>query len=406
MTSFPRLNILIVTPDLPYPPSWGFGMRVYQLSRFLGTDNSVTILSYARPDEETAVDVLRSFCDVRVVPRQPIAEARRRLLQARSLLSPSPFHGGELTTTAMQAAIDHCLASAAFDIVQIESSQMAGFRFRTEAALVLDEHNIESELLERMRSGERSHARRLFSGIESRKHGRLERRAWKTVSSCVVTSKREEAILNNRTPGATTIVVPNGVDPIFFDGGGNHEVDTDSMVFIGVLSYRPNLDAITYFIEEVYPRIRQARPRASLTVVGSGSPKDLETLRGNGVMVTGWVPDVRPYLARAAAVVVPIRIGGGTRLKVLEALSMGKGVVSTVTGCEGLDVADGRQLLLANDPAAFAFATCRLLQDAPLRERLGRSGREHVIAMYSWRRSGEILQGHYRKLLENAKRWA
>src|SRR6266550_2565872 len=142
------IEVLVVSPGLPYPPNWGFGTRVYQLLRALAVDNAVTLLCYARPEQQQDAAGLREFCkDVRVVVRDPGSGVRRRLRQARSLLSGSPFHASALKTAQMQAALDDCLRSTAFDVVQIESSQMACLRYGTTAALVLDEHNVESELL-------------------------------------------------------------------------------------------------------------------------------------------------------------------------------------------------------------------------------------------------------------------
>jgi glycosyltransferase involved in cell wall biosynthesis len=402
-----RLEVLVVSPDLPYPPSWGFGMRVYQLLRALAAESSVTLLCYARPDLAHYADALRAFCkEVRVVVREPGNELRRRARQARSLLSPAPFHASALRTAEMQAALEDCLRSTAFDVVQIESSQLASLRYPTAAALVLDEHNVESELLQRMKEGEKHWGRRLFNRIEAAKYGSLERGAWSRSSACVTTSEREERFVRTRLPQMRTAVVPNGVDPEYFSLG-DARVEPDTLAFTGVLTYRPNFEGVRYFIEEILPRIRRTRPQVRLTVVGYGSPKDLAQLSAPNVTVTGWVDDVRPYLAGAAAVIVPIRLGSGTRLKVVEALSMGRPMVSTTVGCEGIDVQHGRHLLVADEPDMFAASVCSLLEDSAFGARLGRAGRDLVVDRYSWRRSGRLLADLHRELVgddDNAAR--
>jgi polysaccharide biosynthesis protein PslH len=400
------LEVLVVSPDLPYPPGWGFGMRVYQLLRAVAAEHSVTLLCYAPPDLAHHAEPLREFCkEVKVVPREPENKLRRRAGQVRSLLSAVPFHASGLRTAQLQAALDECLRSTAFDVVQLESSQLVSLRYRTRAALVIDEHNIESELLQRM-TGEQHWARRLFNLVEAAKYRRLEQRAWSRADACVTTSDRDERQVRDRMPQLPTAVVPNGVDPDRFSAaafpGQAEPVQPDTLVFNGVLSYRPNFEGIRYFIDQVLPRVRRAKPNASLTVVGYGSPKDLAQLAAPGVTLTGWVDDVRPYLARAAIVVVPIRMGGGTRLKVVEALSMARPVVSTALGCEGIDVEPGRHLLVADQPEELASAVCRLLDDPALGARLGSAGRDLVVERYSWQRAGQRLCDLHRQLVPAA----
>ncbi len=391
--------MLVVSPDLPYPPAWGFGRRVYQLTRSLAAQHHVTMLCYARSEEQDFAEPLREFCsEVRLVPREPTLHLRKRLRQAVSVVTPEPYHSSGLRDPRMQSALDECLADGRFDAVQVESSQMSFLRYRTSAPLVLDEHNIESELLQRMRQGEQSGLRRQYNRLEAVKYRRLEDRAWGRATACVVTSPRDKAALLSRHPAQPTVVVPNGVDPEeFAPGPGPAEPDT--MVFTGVLSYRPNLEAVESFIEHVLPRIREARPAARLTVVGSGAAADLERLTAPGVTVTGWVPDVRPHLAAAATVVVPINMGGGTRLKVLEALSMARPVVSTSLGCEGIDVEDGRHLLVADDAAGFSDAVCQLLSDPARGRRLGEAGRKLVTTRYTWTSAGKLLTDLHRELV-------
>jgi glycosyltransferase involved in cell wall biosynthesis len=177
--------------------------------------------------------------------------------------------------------------------------------------------------------------------------------------------------------------VPNGVDVDYFRPT-QAAVDPDSIVLTGLMTYRPNADAAVHFVREVLPLVRRSRPRARFTAVGWGLPRDLAPLLGDGVTHTGRVPDVRPYLAEAAAVVVPLRMGSGTRLKVLEALAMGKGVVSTTLGCEGVDVTPGGDLLVADDPASFAAAVVELMENAERRQALGLGGRRLVERSYTW----------------------
>ena len=171
------------------------------------------------------------------------------------------------------------------------------------------------------------------------------------------------------------------------------------MVFNGLLHYRPNLDAAYFLVDEIWPLVEQLRPGARLTIVGRGSDADLRKLRRPNVVVTGEVPDVRPYLDAAAVVGVPVRMGGGTRLKVVEALAMGKAVVSTSLGCEGVNVRHGEHLLIADDPGSFASAVTTLFADHSQARSLGAAGRDRMAREYSWAMAAQRLESLYREIL-------
>src|SRR5437879_6239199 len=381
----------------PYVPApwFGFGTRVYELVRQLAMRHTVTVVCPAAPEEEGDVERLRSLgVEVRAVEARKPGGPVRRLDQVVSLLSPLPFHVREHRNAAMQDAIAWSMAAERFDIVQLEGSQLCGFSFPGTARIVLDEHNIEYEVLERMATGERTRLRRLFSEVEHRKFRRLEQLWWCKVAGIAVTSDRELPVVRRHAPHTAAAVVPNAVDSEHFTPG-NHEPNPGSILFMGTLKYRPNIDAVTFLLDGVLPDVRRSCPDAVLTLVGDGEGADLERFRRPGVVVTGRVPDVRPYLAGAAVTVVPVRIGGGTRLKVVEALAMGKAVVSTSLGCEGLAVRSGEHVLLADDASGFAGAIVRLLAEPQDARRMGLAGRKLVVEHYSWARACAVLEGLY-----------
>jgi glycosyltransferase involved in cell wall biosynthesis len=295
----------------------------------------------------------------------------------------------------MQSGIDRVSSTNDFDVIQLEGSQLCGFRLPQSARLVVSEHNIEYEILERMTANERSTLRRLFNRIECLKYRPFERRWWERADACAVPSQREVDIVLSYAPATPTLAVPNAVDPDFFSPGP-HAPEPDTIVFTGLLSYRPNFDAVRHLVEEILPRVRHYRPAATVTIVGDGDPADFKFLRRPGVTVTERVPDVRPYVQRAAVCVAPLRMGSGTRLKVLEALAMGKAVVSTRLGSEGLDVRDGEHLLLADhDPDDFAAGVVEVLADPARAAALGRSGRTLVLTNYTWARAADRLEELY-----------
>jgi glycosyltransferase involved in cell wall biosynthesis len=196
--------------------------------------------------------------------------------------------------------------------------------------------------------------------------------------------------------------VPNGVDLDFFSPR-DLTPERQTVVFNGVLDYRPNLDAAHHLVDEIWPLLAERFPDAKLSIVGRGEPADLRRLSRAGVAVTGEVPDLRPYLASAAVVVVPIRMGGGTRLKVVEGLAMAKAMVSTSIGCEGVDVRDGQQLLVADTPEAFAAAVGRLFEDPRLAHALGAAGRARMEQQYSWELAGRRMEELYERVLGEAR---
>jgi len=302
------VRILIITPSLPYPPNWGFGIRVYQIARLLARTHDVALLTYTAPGQEEHVAALRAQgVDVHAVPSSNPHNRKqeRRREQMLSLASPVSYLTRSLYSRAMQQEIDRLLAEKQFDIVQMESTHLASFDLSKAGCVVVDEHNIEYELLYRMYKSERSPWRRLFNWAEYVKFRREERRCWDHACALVLTSDREREIIAATWPGkAPVTVAPNGVDVEYFAPSAE-PIDPNSLVYTGLMRYRPNIDAVVYFATEILPLIRQRRPDATFTIVGAGPSIDVRELASDHVIVTGSVPDVRPYVARAAVNVVP-----------------------------------------------------------------------------------------------------
>jgi glycosyltransferase involved in cell wall biosynthesis len=230
---------------------------------------------------------------------------------------------------------------------------------------------------------------------------RLEEQCWKNADACVVTSSREEPSVQAIVPSTPTAVVPNGVDLDYF-APWTGETRPYSVVFNGVLNYRPNVDAASYLVDQVWPLVLERCPPARLVLVGRAPDREAQALRRPTVDVVGSVPDIRPYIGSAEVVAVPIRMGGGTRLKVVEALSMAKPMVSTSLGCEGLAVHDGEHLLIADDAETFARRILELFDDAELRRRLSSASRTLAEERYSWHLAGDRLQALYQQVIGDA----
>lgn len=391
------MNIIVVTAQFPYPPRTGMTMRVYQLLRQLARRHNVTLLSCVEPTQQDAVGELRQQLPVVVIGRNERSRLAKRSDQLRSIFSLQPFSSREVYSAELQRALDDLCASTACDVVQIESSVLGRLSVPSDVRVILDEHNIESEVFRRMCEGERSLIRRTYSRWEGERVRRWERQCWARVDGCVVTSSREGPVIQGVAPHLAIAVVPNAVDLEYFSPTSD-TVEPNSVVFNGTLGYRPNVDAAYHLVDEIWPLVRERSPEAKLTIVGRASDADRRRLAAPGVIVTGEVPDIRPYLQRAAVIAVPVRIGGGTRLKVVEGLAMRKAIVSTTLGCEGVAVCDGEHLLIGDGAAEFAARILDCFADPELRDRLGATGRRLTEEEYSWDLAGERLDALYTRV--------
>jgi glycosyltransferase involved in cell wall biosynthesis len=390
-----RSRILVISSFLPSRESGG-RVRLRALMRRLAESHSLSLLSYVPPTvaSEVVDEVRAQYDDVVTVPHDRLARGSKRALQLRSLLSTRSFERLAYEGRSFQAALDRILERSRFDVVHVEGCAMANFTFPADVPIVLDEQNIEYDVLRRVASVTRALPRRIYNYLDYLKLRSEEERAWRAVDACAVTSSRDESFIKRVLPGAHTAVVPNGVDCEFFTPT-SRPIERGTLLFFGEMGYYPNTDAMLFFIREVLPLLRRARRAVKLVVVGPSAPHAIRQLASWDVVVTGPVDDLRPYLQAAQVVVVPLRLGGGTRLKILEAMAMGKPVVSTRLGAEGLDVTHEGDILLADGADAFATEVQRVLDDDDLAQSLGRAGRMMVESRYDWKASVRRLEALY-----------
>ena len=398
----PTLRILMMTTSLPYPPNWGGGIRVYQFLRNLSRHHEVTLLTFATPEDKAKVEALEKVCHaVHTVPPAFTERVSKRTTQLKSLASRHSFTAGSITLPTMQAKLDSLMAQN-FDLIQVEFGHLSGYDFGTTVPVILDEHNIEYELLHRMYQSERTGFRRFYNWLEFKKYQREEQAFWKRVDACVFTSDRETSLLREQFPGIRATTAPNGVDIEYFQPSPDVS-DPNSLVFTGLISYRPNTDAVLYFAQEILPLIVKQRPQTVFHVVGMGPTPEVRRLQGPNVYVTGEVPDVRPYITKSEVMVVPLRMGSGTRLKVLEGLAMAKPVVSTSVGCEGINVRADEHLRIADTPEAFANAVIALQEEREAAQAMGRRGRALVVEHYSWASITDQLEVFHEEILQERR---
>ena len=339
-------------------------------------------------------------------PDRAPGEVFGRLLQLQSLASTRSSERRLATVPEMQRALDRVLRAKRFDLVNLEMSFLGEYDLRQAPPnerlprLVVDSHNIDYELARQYARAGRSLARRLYAGVNWRKLRREELGTYRAADGVYLCSAADQGRLLDEVPGARTAVIPNAADVEYYQPRPTDPpLDGRTVVFFGHLSYAPNVDGVIHFVKDIWPRIAEAHPEARVKIIGDRAPRSLQLLAGPRVELTGFVSDLRPHVAAAAAVVVPLRLGGGTRLKIVEAMAMGKAIVSTPLGAEGIEAVPGRDLLIEDQPEAFADAVNRLLGAPELAARIGQSARRLAVERYSWSGAAQALEGFYRRIL-------
>jgi glycosyltransferase involved in cell wall biosynthesis/peptidoglycan/xylan/chitin deacetylase (PgdA/CDA1 family) len=402
-------SLLFVTLFPPSPPTFGAQRRIDGLMRGLARGSRVSCVSLITDDYDprAAEEALRAYCDqVVLVPSPPDRRGPwKRGRQLRSLASAHSFERSVFTSSALQRALDAILTRTAFDVVTVEALHLWNHLVRQAPPgappprVVLDEHNIEHDL-GRQSMEASTGVRRRYQSVNWPKIRREEVAAWRAADGVTFTSEDDLARARSIFPSVRAAVIPNAVDLDHFSPIPGADDDGRTLLFFGAMDYFPNQDGMRWFMADVWPRLLRKRPDARLKVLGRHPSAELRALQGPSVEVVGLVDDIRPHLASSAAVIVPLRVGGGTRLKVLEAMAMGKTMVSTTVGAEGIAYRPGRELLVGDEPEAFAAACARLLDDGDLRRRAGAAGRALVTERYSWRAVAEELGRFHRSLIE------
>jgi polysaccharide biosynthesis protein PslH len=387
------MNLLMVSPNIPSPTA-GASTRNYYLLKALASKYPVSLLALGGSGEQgmysrtSQLETLTHSLQVINTPKS----APKRLQQLIDIVRGELYILKAYTLVEMQNALDTLLATDQYHYILFESALMAGYRLPKGMKVIIDQHNLEYEIRLRTYQHESAWLRRWYNRLEGSLLKSVEIERCRNADLVLVTSERERLILKNMLPRNVIEVVPNGVDIAMFCGDSTEQEVPGRIIFTGSMEYYPNVHAVQYFAQKCWPLIRKRLPHATWHIVGKNPLPAIQKLAElPGVTVTGTVPDVRPHLASAAVAIVPLQIGSGTRLKILEALAMRKAVVSTSQGCEGLLVVSGKHLQIADQPDAFAEAVIAFLNDSEMRNVYGNAGRALVEAVYSWECCGTQL---------------
>lgn len=402
------MKILALSSWFPYPPHNGARMRVHNLLRQLAQWHEVVLLSFAQEEVMAQeIEAVRAYCKkVTVVPFKPFRPHRLRALVG--LFRPQPRVLTDLYSPEMERLLEATLRRETFDLAlafAIGPSAVTALYIRQAKGIPRVLEDLELSIIRDRIANERRRPQRWRLRLTWWKLRNFTARLLQDLEGCTVASERERDLLLSIVPGyCPLLVVPNGVDlERYGDVFGPPEPDT--LVFPGALTYKANFDAMIFFLREVFPQLKAQRPAVRLYITGrtDGVPVDRLPVC-DGVIFTGYLDDIRPRIAQSQVCVVPMTMGGGTRLKILEAMALGTPVVATSKGAEGLEVTPGQDILIANEPAAFAEAVLSLLSDRELRSRLAENARQLVREKYDWKTIGSTFEAFLREVVAAKRR--
>lgn len=383
------MHILWLKTELLHPVDKGGRIRTYHMLRELKARHRITYLTLDDGADPGAAERAGEYCD-RLI-RVPFRATRKYTPRfyatlAMQLLLPLPYTARKYRSSRMRDAVADVLRQGDVDVLVCDFlAPSVNVPDGVGCPTLLFQHNVEAVIWQRHYAVARNPLKRWFLHSEWRKMRAFERRECARYDAVVAVSEVDRATIAREYHVSTAHAVPTGVDTEYFKPTGNVRADPLNLIFTGSMDWLPNQDAVRFFAREILPRVRAQVPDVTFTVVGRNPGPDLHALaRAHDIRVTGRVEDVRPYLEAAALFVVPLRIGGGTRLKIFEAMAMGLPIVSTTVGAEGLPVRDGVHLVLRDDPAAFAGAVTRLLQDPISARALASRGEALVRERFSW----------------------
>jgi len=390
------MKILWLKTELLHPVDKGGKIRTYHLLKQLKSDHYITYLTLddgTAPDDaaENAVEYCHELIRIPHANREKFSAGFYAEL-ALNLASPLPYAIGKYKSPQMTRAIKDLTSENRFDVVICDFLAPAvNIPRDLKTPVVLFQHNVEAAIWKRHYEVQKNAAKRFYLHGQWRKMQRFERAICRQVNRVISVSEADSETMEKDYGLAKVYDVPTGVDVDFFRPSAAVPMQPNSLVFTGSMDWLPNEDAINYFTQQILPLIRNSIPEVSITVVGRNPSPKLQELgrRDSSVTVTGRVDDVRPYIERAAAYIVPLRIGGGTRLKIYEAMAMERAVVSTTVGAEGLPLTSGKEILIADTPAAFAESVVRLLANPDMAHEFGTRAATTVREQFGWARAAE-----------------
>lgn len=397
------MKVVVIDEWLPLPLDSGKKIRTYNIISRLARRHDIAYIGYVKsPGDESKIRALEDI-GIRVVP-VPDSRARKGSIGyycniATSLLSGKAFSTTYYVRREYIRELLSVLVRFSPDLVHCEWTNLAPFlEYVNSIPTVICAHNIESVIWERLAKNNRNPFVRLVASVQAQRIEQLERQWYPRVTSCIAVSESDRRVIE--TYGGNATVVDNGVDVAHYRGFQQcSAVNRNRLQFVASFDTFANQDAFEYFVKEIFPLILVRRPDAEFVAVGRSPSARMRAVAKShrSVYLTGWVRDVRPHIASSVVSIVPLRIGGGSRLKILESMAMGKPVVSTSIGAEGLDVENGRNIVIADTPGEFANEVLALLDDERRLNSLSAEGLRLVMSKYDWDVLAEKQDAVWRK---------
>ena len=400
------MKILFLSPTVPFPLTDGGRIRVYNLLKQIAQKSDVTLLALeTQPTDPEGVAELRELgIQVHLVPHASTLPRVSLGTLTKAFLKRQPITVARYDVPVYRRKLKALLANEAFDLVHYEMFHVAQFHTETDLPSILSQQNVDSAIWRRLCSETANPFYKFAYWTQQLAFQRYERLLSPKFNVVTCTSDIDAAVFGQHCSKDAIEIIPNGVDITHYHPDFTGEAPAH-LIYIGSMDWYPNEDAVAFFADEVLPQIQEKVPDVAFSIVGGNPSARVQKLaERDGIVVTGRVPEIKPYFAEATVFVVPLRIGSGTRLKILEALGMGKAIVSTSVGAEGLDLRNDEEICIADEPTDFADAVTRLLTDPELRRRIGENGRARVERDYDWRSIGEKLHTLYTKILQQHPR--
>ena len=404
------MDILFITPRLPYPPDQGNKIVMLNFIKFLSKRHKITLFSLAREDADPKhIDYLKQYCRrIEVASMRPKWSVKNFLL---ALVRLDPYTSIKYYSPALMKKLKELFRETRFDVIQVEFYYMAQYimklrRLIPESAVILDTHNVEYFMYGEYFKQVKNPVLKFFMFFELLRIKRYESFVFKYFDRCLAISKGDIGRIKSLAPGANVVLQLTGIDTDICASYNTRPKD-NTIIFYGTMSFFANYDGIKFFYNKVFPVIKKSIPAVKLIIAGGSPPADIRALKKDpSVTVTGYVEDIRLLIAASSVVVVPLRVGGGVRLKIMEAWAMGKAVVSTSVGADGLDFSDGDDIFIADDPEAFAKKAVKLIKNEDLRQRIGKKARYKAQTQCAWEKNISSIEIEYKKAVEQKlKKW-
>ena len=397
---------------MPYPPHGGVLQRGYNLIREISKYNKVHLLAFIHPEifgtpeqiTESRNELEKYCASVEYFSLWPKKSVIHKFIAvAGGFVYPYPFSVLAHRSSVYARRIDELVKQQSIDLIHYDTIGLAPYLARhRDVPSVLTHHNIESHLMARRAKHESTIFRRFYIDLQAKRLRKCEISQSPRFQSNLMMSKIDELALKEMAPGVRTHVIPNGVDLDYFEP--QSATQDIALIYTGGMNMFANKDAVLHLLNDIWPIIKESVPDVKFYAIGQDPPNELIEMSKDdpSIIVTGYVDDVRPFVARAAVYVVPLCVGGGTRLKVLDALAQAKAIVSTSIGCEGINVTDGVNIYIEDTNQGFARRVIELLRNEAERKRLGSAARALVKEEYSWSGIGKLLQQAYEEAVAAA----